>query len=38
MLRNNLLKYRDYIETVRSVGYKFNERALSWYGNKNWQK
>jgi DNA-binding response OmpR family regulator len=29
MLRNNLLKYRDYIETVRSVGYKFNERALS---------
>lgn len=29
MLRNNLGKYRDYIETVRSVGYKFNERALS---------
>jgi DNA-binding response OmpR family regulator len=28
MLRNNLRKYRDYIETIRGVGYKFNEKAL----------
>jgi len=28
MLRNNLGEYRDYIETIRGVGYKFNERAL----------
>lgn len=28
MLRNNLRKYREYIETIRGVGYKFNEKAL----------
>lgn len=28
MLRNNLGEYREYIETIRGVGYKFNEKAL----------
>jgi len=28
MLRNNLRKYREYIETIRGVGYKFNEKAM----------
>ncbi|NMA49998.1 MAG: winged helix-turn-helix transcriptional regulator, partial [Tissierellia bacterium] len=27
MLRNSLKHYRDYIITVRGVGYKFNEKA-----------
>lgn len=35
MLRNNLRKYREYIETIRGVGYKFNEKAMikdeDWY-------
>lgn len=31
MLRNNLGEYRDYIETIRGVGYKFNAKALMQY-------
>lgn len=30
MLRNSLKQYRDYIVTVRGVGYKFDEKA-KWY-------
>ena len=25
MLRNNLGKYRSYIETIRGIGYKFSD-------------